>query len=214
MNIRKYCCFALCAMLTAARADDTQVNPMAVEIGDSICKGYDDEVVQRLIDRVNAIDHVLPQIPPEELTYLDAQTKYANKVFDDEGGMAFASSHVKSNKLYAELQRRPLYAVWKIREQIGPARYSLNVIQDKSIQHLIFYSRNSEAEKLQRTADALFPLSRFGLSIADYLNTPQAAYISEKDQVLLYSSRDGFSMDLSFYLQCKLAKAIGSKKSK
>ena len=181
------------------------------------CMRADDSIISSLLSQIDYADQNLPNIPPEEQRYLDAESAAAARMYKDES-QSEASSYARSTQIYRNLYSRPLYTVWAFRKTIEPARSALKrVLKQQPNPALgdpdyITYKKNPEAEKLERAAPAISAVGQYTIALQNLLTKigeQNYSSITQSQWTRLLGSAYGASYDLPAFIECKLAKIMG-----
>lgn len=209
-----FTCLLLGLMYIPAFADNN--NPNDYDPAESRCVRANDETINRLISNLDYVDHALPNIPPEEQHYLEAEYNRALDTLNEE--MLKNGKAPKGNKMFYKLSLRPLYDVWYLRRTIEPARLALERVlkrqphPENGDADFITYKNNPEAEKLERASMAEFQVEGFVTQLDIYLDKIeyQQKPFSDDTYVRLLGN-GGMADDLSAFINCKLAKIMGKQ---
>lgn len=181
---------------------------------ETACVSWDDEGLGRLLANVKEIDKALPNIPPEEARYLEAEMESMMRASKDSDAKSTGS---RANKIAAKLLGRHFYPVWELRRSVKKAENALVTITDLNPPNYggdyIFYGR-SEAEKLRRASNSIRPIATLSVGIKDFLNSTEGRtgeYLSQKDYNFFVGATYFLSANLGNYIQCKLAKIVASQ---
>lgn len=181
------------------------------------CMTDNDSSISKLLIGIDYADKTFPNIPPEEQHYLESEYAAAAQMYKDEntsGDKIYARSSQMFNKLYS----RPLYAVWDFRKTIEPARASLKRILkrqpnlEKGDADFITYVKNTEAEKLERAANAIGAFEKYNTALQkllDKVSVMQSPLISKTQYIRLASASLLGGEELGWFISCKLSKIMG-----
>jgi hypothetical protein len=179
------------------------------------CKYADDTVIDTLLGEIDYADKALPNVPPEEERYLDAESARALRTYRDEEAKS-DNSHVRSNQIYNRLFSRPFYAVWKFRKAFEPARSALSLIlkplPSNAFDTTVTYHKYPEAEKLQRASMAIYPVGDYVRALQEFLDKIEGrerSMMTESQYLQLVQESYAMNLDLGDYISCKLAKIMG-----
>jgi hypothetical protein len=205
-NVRRYFVsaqLALCSM--GPLAADAQVSPETVQI---YCQDHDDDSIVKTVKVIVDLDTLLPNVPPEELQYMDAE----------EAGIASLRSLSKQpaddaslrwQQRAAALQARPLYVLRDLRKKLTPLRNAFAKINDsRSFPEI----GNEQADRLERAISATTSIPAFVESAQTYLGSVQgrglAAPVAGRVQFIGVIT----SYALEQYMQCKLRRLLQTKR--
>ena len=202
----------MCSSGVAAGSLDSGYAPADVR-----CPTSDDESINTtLLERLDTADMILANIPPEESAYIRAESASLARMFKEETAKG-DTIHARSSASYLKLHARPLYYVWMVRKEIEPTRVALKKILIRpsysgELVDPITYTKNGEAEKLDRAAGAVSQINTYAFALHSYVERQYDSQnpILTSDQVgILY----WHSLDMNFWLarfiKCKLAKIMG-----
>jgi hypothetical protein len=131
------------------------------------CDYYDDSRVGGLLDSLEFVDEVFPNVPPDDARYFKAESDRAKKLSMD--AAANHKDYSQANQVYAGLESKPMYHIWKLRNALEEAKLALLRIipgnpKAKGTQAevaLPTYPHNAEAEKLERAIRAVYSVNDF-----------------------------------------------------
>jgi len=181
------------------------------------CRWAGDDMIATLLSQVDFADQALPNIPPEEQHYLEAEFAAAGRTYKNEvdsGNKNFS----RSTQMYLRLYARPMYPVWALRKTIEPARAALKRILKRQPQpergnaDLDTYKKNPEAEKLERATSALAAVGEYVSALQAFLDNTRGRELSlltRQQMMRLLVSRYSMLSDMGGFMSCKLAKIMG-----
>lgn len=172
------------------------------------CMADDDQAIVRLIAALDSAAIALPNVPPEEDKYLIAEAKAARKLyFESTANNGLAQ---QSNSRFLHLETRPLYHVWRVRNELVPAREKLATVLSTS--GLVAYRKNAEAEKLDRAASAGYAVNRYTVELTELLtreSIQSTGLLTGNQYLTLRGDLLELNPTLAHYMACKLAKVMG-----
>ena len=166
------------------------------------CVSGGDEALRLMKGLLEAADESLPNVPPEEEKYLAAESATGLRMYKTELA-ANPPDHTPSNKLYAALFSRPLYAAWEARKELRNARLAIQQI-GQSEGRAIVYPRNVEAMKLRQAIQAVPSIARYEKALESFSNSPFVT----NDVMRVLTANFMLSQELSWYMECRLAKTV------
>ena len=180
------------------------------------CVWADDELITRLLERIDYDDKTMPNVPPEEQLYLEAESAAARQAYEEEKTNG-NNSHGRSSQMYTNLHSRPLFTVWEFRKQIEPARSALKRILkrqpnlEKGDLDFIIYNKNPEAEKLQRANNANYAIGLYTKELNNFFLKIEGRELSffTNSQYMRVVSDTLMNYELQRFISCKLAKVMG-----
>lgn len=160
-----------------------------------------EELVARTIEELDWASTVLPGVPPEEASYLDAESKAAGALYRD-------GNSGQSEARYEALDRRPLYPIWKLRSELTAAKTKLGQIE----RAFPSYPKSVEASRAQAALDAQYAVNRFVIELSRLLERESfraSLRLTANQHSRFHSMTLTFTDNLSNYVGCKLAKVMG-----
>jgi hypothetical protein len=216
--MKRWPSIAPCAALLTACAGaawGADAPPKLLDPAASLCQWADDDSIQRLEQRLDYVDHMLPNIPPEEDRYLTAESERGMKVYQEEQDKHLSTD--PSDQILSTLAARKLYYPWKIRKELAKLKHDVaKILSHKPSPEELYmptYRGNDEAEKLKLAAQALDSAHSYSLQVQEYMTRGQlgkAPPVLASEQFLnVYGGLISLTPDLANYIQCKLAKIMG-----
>jgi hypothetical protein len=175
----------------------------------------DDPLIDRIQTSLKYFVQVLPNVPPEENLYLQAESQSVFKAYDEEA--AQNTSQKVANARFATLSARPLYYVWKARADLSRAITDVDLVLvnvERANKTGLEYQSN-EANKLHRAAESLSDLSDLQQSLSEFINHDGALgnpLLSDQQKTSISERQVRLITTMAFFIQCKLAKIAPAKK--
>jgi len=210
----------------------TTIEAASLDVGsdtriESLCAAANDDLLGAIKSTLVFIGGTLPNIPPEEETYLAAEAQATNALAPgaEQSPEATELRHRRQNKL---AQRR-LYYVWMVRRDLPEALLGLDFIvsdpaarmkawfADKAPQFYfgIEWFSEPEAEKLQLAIDEKRVLDKISRNLFELLIREEAhradPILTVEQHSRLYGTNLLLSDDILRYMSCKLAKFAASR---
>jgi hypothetical protein len=172
---------------------------------DTRCKSFDDSALQKFAGILDFASTVLPNVPPEESKYLQAETDAAYKLQP--------TNEAQSNARYAGLEKRPLYQVWVVRRSLTAAQDSIAAITNNDSSASAIYKKSPEAEKLNRALRAETYAVNYSRAMTRFLTlqerSPNGVMLTADQYSGLWGGVYSLPEDIGYYMDCKLAKVMG-----
>ena len=115
-----------------------------------------------------------------------------------------------SSQRLTQLQKRPLYCVWEVRQTLGPAKAALEKV--RTLDGLRTY-KNDDAERLERATRSARSVAQYAISMRAYLQRSEwhisPLQITEKQYDGLLVGPVTMNTTLADFESCKLAKLMG-----
>ena len=187
-------------ILTACRVSAATFDP-----ADSACLFGPDENLTSMIDTLTYTSEVLPKVPPEEEKFFVAADLEVT-----EARAARSDDYLRLLSRYVDLQDRPAFRLWHLRQLLLRALSALRNVNQGSKS---FYTQDKEAARLELAADAIAPVAHYEQALAvETRRDVRSLRIPEESTAKVLSGMH-ISDDLAYYIGCRLARVMGPQKS-
>lgn len=187
------------------------------------CRQSDSEFSASTLQSLEYIGQSLPNVPPEEANYYEAESDGIDKSYGNE--QLHKSSHDATDRRYAALSSRRLYYVWKVRKKLSEVMIGIQSIvnpevgqrafMDGKYSHAILSTfQKEDANRLERTIEMVSPLSDLKEQIRELV-------VREQYQRVPLFTNEQFAQlsgililatgDLGRFMGCKLAKTAAGR---
>lgn len=177
--------------------------PNGYDPAEVICKFADDDSLRNIAKFFELADTALPNVPPEEAKYLEAENSAALRLYGNDTP--------SSNARFAALYARPLYEVWEIRKSLDAARKSLQLILDTTGYPM--YKKSAEGEKLRKALQTTNAIDEYASWVTQLMTIqermPKNLPMTGAQMTKIYAGAVTAQGDINFYMGCKLAKLMG-----
>jgi hypothetical protein len=160
----------------------------------AFCEGNDDPSINQIRQSIALADAIIPQIPPEEDRYLDAEEK---SLFMGE------KPKIRGTERWEALTRRPLYYSWKLRAAIRPVVESLDQLRDSTSP--LFY-KNIETAKMYRAITGYRFWNEYVRELQTFLDKERFLQIDQGTRYRLFANGLAGNLALEQFMLCKLSK--------
>jgi hypothetical protein len=163
-----------------------------------------DEVIAQMLQELEWAKAVIPNVPPEEASFLEQESKSASSLYSE-------GNWQQSEARYTALDRRPMYHVWVLRDKLTQAHSKVAEIP----RPWPSYMKNVQASKLQAAADALHSVNGYVLELDRFVRNEQLQSslnsISVKQRYRLELGKQ-MPDDLGHFIGCRLEKIMRAQK--
>ncbi len=184
------------------------------------CQSSDDSRIDFWVKKLESIDQLLPNIPPEETKYLELEYALAMRI-----GMEESKDKIpglpRSSKMLNSLSNRPLYKVWELRKVLVSTREEVDKIlakrtqsKESNVDPNTHYPKDDEAEKLYRAINASYQLAVFSRAVEVFSNSHDQStqpILTSEQLSSMHISSLLMPIEARLYMHCKLAKIIRDK---
>ena len=171
----------------------------------------DAKLIRDLKEALSDVDHIVPNVPPEEEKYLRAEyDALIPSSFNEKTGK-FKESELPQNvqlTRFAALESRPLYHPWLVRAQLRNVLDEISALEkpDPNPRYL-----DTDATQLLRAIRSASTLASFDTSIHNYVNAVAERRapnpLGDKGEVTKLQGRPlGLFLGMQRFEECKLAR--------
>lgn len=165
------------------------------------------DTISSLLHEIDMVDNALPNVPPEEARYLEAESKGALGVAQEDAAKGTSFDPVTDKRLES-LYARPLYPIWEFRPVLEKTRKALEQVM-KPTMGLQTYN-NPDAEILVREMRASAHIAAYSRAAERLIQRLKAAPIMTTAQYDRLEYDSGIMpLRFAYVMRCRLAKIMG-----
>jgi hypothetical protein len=197
---------ALCFIFMSAPSAGAQQREM-IDLAKTYCRNFDydeEKALAELLEEVRRFERLIPNVPPEEESYLSREYDAIMVNFEDKR---------QRRERFGFVSSRPWYRVWSVRRDINKVEVALKKVIETPKGWGTDYE-SKEAEKLRQAIAASDVVAHYVSGVGEFLSNAELGKVKvvslSGEQIQRFSFHTYIlPSTLSMYMQCKLAKIMG-----
>jgi hypothetical protein len=169
-----------------------------------ICNNNDLAPVLDLISHVRRVSQILPNVPPEDERYFQAEERVWLEVQVQPNGVS-ADARARAWQRQVAVSKRPLYGTYRLRISLAYAR---EAVESLTLERGPRVYDNRDGESLRRAVIAAAPVRTYASELSTYLASQDGAQLAKSEREELADAPKLLSSQLDRFMQCKLTRLM------